>query len=234
MKVLGIILARGGSKTIPKKNIKTLNGKPLMAYTIDNALKSDVFDDFIVSTDDTDIASVALEYGAKVPFMRPDELSGDTIWSRDAVKHAVLECEKIYDKKYDYVMELPCTAPLRNENHIREAYQMLISNDVDSVTSVTRMVDKHPVRMKRIVDNNLEDFCKEFPEGEGSRKQDLEPCYIRNGAIYSMTRDCIVEKFSRHGDKCMPYVMDEDVSVNIDTIVDFKLAEILMKEKNEN
>ena len=153
MKVLGIILARGGSKTIPKKNIKTLNGKPLMAYTIDNALKSDVFDDFIVSTDDTDIASVALEYGAKVPFMRPDELSGDTIWSRDAVKHAVLECEKIYDKKYDYVMELPCTAPLRNENHIREAYQMLISNDVDSVTSVTRMVDKHPVRMKRIVDN---------------------------------------------------------------------------------
>ena len=234
MKVLGIILARGGSKTIPKKNIKTLNGKPLMAYTIDNALKSDVFDDFIVSTDDADIASVALEYGAKVPFMRPDELSGDTIWSRDAVKHAVLECEKIYDKKYDYVMELPCTAPLRNENHIREAYQMLISNDVDSVTSVTRMVDKHPVRMKRIVDNNLEDFCKEFPEGEGSRKQDLEPCYIRNGAIYSMTRDCIVEKFSRHGDKCMPYVMDQDVSVNIDTIVDFKLAEILMKEKNEN
>ena len=96
------------------------------------------------------------------------------------------------------------------------------------------MVDKHPVRMKRIVDNNLEDFCKEFPEGEGSRKQDLEPCYIRNGAIYSMTRNCIVEKFSRHGDKCMPYVMDEDVSVNIDTIVDFKLAEILMREKNEN
>ena len=201
LKVLGIILARGGSKTIPKKNIKTLNGKPLMAYTIDSALKSDVFDDFIVSTDDTNIAGVALEYGAKVPFMRPDELSGDTIWSRDAVKHAVLECEKIYDKKYDYVMELPCTAPLRNENHIREAYQMLISNDVDSVTSVTRMVDKHPVRMKRIVDNNLEDFCKEFPEGEGSRKQDLEPCYIRNGAIYSMTRNCIVEKFSRHGDK---------------------------------
>tara|TARA_Y100001937_G_C7135846_1_gene339943 strand:- start:5947 stop:6663 length:717 start_codon:yes stop_codon:yes gene_type:complete len=234
LKVLGIILARGGSKTIPKKNIKTLNGKPLMAYTIDSALKSDVFDDFIVSTDDTNIAGVALEYGAKVPFMRPDELSGDTIWSRDAVKHAVLECEKIYDKKYDYVMELPCTAPLRNENHIREAYQMLISNDVDSVTSVTRMVDKHPVRMKRIVDNNLEDFCKEFPEGEGSRKQDLEPCYIRNGAIYSMTRNCIVEKFSRHGDKCMPYVMDEDVSVNIDTIVDFKLAEILMREKNEN
>ena len=98
LKVLGIILARGGSKTIPKKNIKTLNGKPLMAYTIDNALKSDVFDDFIVSTDDADIASVALEYGTKVPFMRPDELSGDTIWSRDAVKHAVLECEKFMIK----------------------------------------------------------------------------------------------------------------------------------------
>ena len=96
------------------------------------------------------------------------------------------------------------------------------------MTSVTQMADKHPVRMKRIVDDQLEDFCKEYPEGEGSRRQDLEPCYIRNGAIYSMTRDCIVEKFSRHGDVCRPYVMDELSSVNIDTIIDFKLAEVLL------
>ena len=80
----------------------------------------------------------------------------------------------------------------------------------------------------------LEDFTTEFPEGEGSRRQDLEPCYIRNGAIYAMTRDCIVEEFSRHGSSCMAYVMDEKDSVNIDTLMDFKLAEILLEERHES
>lgn len=227
---LGVILARGGSKTIPKKNIKILAGKPLISYTIENALDSGVFKHLIVSTDSYEIAEVSKQYGAKVPFMRPDELSGDTIWSRDAVKHAVLKCEDIYNIKYDYVVELPCTAPLRNKNHITEALVKLIKTGADSVTSVTKMVDKHPVRMKRIVNDRLTDFCTEFPEGEGSRKQDLEPCYIRNGAIYAMTRDCIVNKFSRHGDDCRSYIMDENVSVNIDTMIDFKLAEVLINE----
>ena len=211
-----------------------MNDKPLIQYTITSALISGIFDNFIVSTDDKKIANVAKDCGAEIPFLRPAELSGDTVWSRDALKHAVLECEKIYNTTYDYVMELPCTAPLRNEVHIKEAYQKLINTGADSVTSVTRMVDKHPVRMKRIVRDRLQDFTTEFPEGEGSRKQDLEACYIRNGAIYSMTRDCIVNDFSRHGRDCRAYVMDEDVSVNIDTLIDFKLAEILIREKYEN
>ena len=231
MKVLGLILARGGSKGIPKKNIKLLDGKPLIVYTIESALKSKVFDHLIVSTDSEEIAKVAREAGAEVPFMRPDELSGDTVWSRDCVKHAVLECERIFDEIYDYVIELPCIAPLRNEHHILEAYKILREEDCDSVTSVTQMQDKHPVRMKRITEGLLKDFTTEFPEGEGSRRQDLEPCFIRNGAIYAMTRNCIVEKFSRHGNRCIPYIMKEEVSVNIDTIIDFELAELLIKEK---
>ena len=232
MKVLGVILARGGSKGIPKKNIKLLNRKPLIAYTIESALESRIFDELIVSTDSEEIAEISRKYGAKVPFMRPPELAGDEVWSRDALKHAVLECEKIYKKRYDYVIELPCIAPLRNAVHIREAFDKLVSTKADSVTSVVQMGDKHPVRMKRIVNDRLKDFTTEFPEGEGSRRQDLEPCFIRNGAIYAMTRDCIVKKFSRHGDICRPYIMDEKSSINIDTVLDFKLAEILLNEKN--
>ncbi len=229
--ILCVILARGGSKGIPKKNIKLIANKPLIAWTINAAKKSNIFDHIVVSTDSEEIAEVAKEFGADVPFMRPNELAQDHIWSRDALKHAVLECEKIYKKKYKFIFELPCVAPLRTEKHILEAYKMLKTIDCTSVTSVTQMQDKHPVRMKRIVNNTLTDFCKEFPEGEGSRRQDLELCYIRNGAIYSMTRDCIVENFSRHGEKCVPYIMDEKASVNIDTIMDFKLAEIMLKEK---
>lgn len=233
MNTIGVILARGGSKGIPNKNIKPIKGKPLIAYTIEAGLKSKVFDELVVSTDSKKIVTIAKEFGALVPFIRPDELAGDSVWSRDALKHAVLESEKIFNKKYNYVIELPCIAPLRNEVHIKEAYEKLTENKSDSVTSVVQMGDKHPVRMKRIVNGLLQDFTTEFPEGEGSRRQDLEPCYIRNGAIYAMTRDCIVNKFSRHGDSCRPYIMDDESSVNIDAIIDFKLAEILINEKNK-
>lgn len=234
MNVLGVTLARGGSKGIPRKNIRDVGGKPLIAHTIEAALKSNIFQNYIVSTDSQEIADVALEFGAQVPFLRPAELSGDTVWSRDALKHAVIECEKAYGVRYDFVIELPCVSPLRDERHIREAYEKLVSTGADSVISVTKMQDKHPVRMKRIVDDTIRDFCKEFPEGEGSRRQDLEPCYIRNGAIYAMTRDCIVEKFSRNGNVSRPYVMDELESVNIDTYTDLKLADILLREKYES
>ena len=96
------------------------------------------------------------------------------------------------------------------------------------------MQDKHPVRMKRIVNDELEDFCSEFPEGEGSRRQDLEPCFIRNGAIYSMRRDIIVNDFSRIGTISRPFIMPESKSVNIDTLMDLKMAEILIKDNKCN
>lgn len=231
---LGIILARGGSKGIPRKNIRLLDGIPLIAHTIRAALDSGVIDKLVVSTDSKEIAKIAQEHGAEVPFMRPAALAGDTVWSRDALKHAVLECEKIFGRQWKYVMELPCIAPLRGSIHIQEAFQMLSKNAVDSVTSVCRVWDKHPVRMKRINEGLLSDFCSEYPEGEGSRRQELEPCYIRNGAIYAMTRDCIVEKFSRHGDKCMAYVMDEEFSVNIDTNIDFDIANQYLARQDTN
>tara|TARA_R100001510_G_C7622062_1_gene182711 strand:- start:83 stop:787 length:705 start_codon:yes stop_codon:yes gene_type:complete len=234
MKVLGVILARGGSKGIPKKNVKAIAGKPLIAWTIEAAIESGAFEDIVVSTDCEEIAMIARAFGASVPFMRPDELAQDHVWSRDALKHAVLASEEHYGVVYDYVVEMPCVAPLRSSKYIVEATNILIETGCDSVTSVTQMQDKHPVRMKRIVNGMLKDFTTEFPEGEGSRRQDLEPCYIRNGAIYAMTRDCIVNKFSRHGKTCMAYVMPEQDSVNIDTMLDFRLANILLRERHAN
>ena len=234
MKTLGVILARGGSKGIPKKNIKPLAGKPLIAYTIEAALKSEIFTHVVVSTDSKEIASVAREHGALAPFERPDELAQDHVWSRDALKHAVLASEGLFNVTYDYVFELPCVAPLRTEKHIREVFSKLVETECDSVTSITLEHDKHPVRMKRIVDDKIQNFTTEFPEGEGSRRQDLEPCYVRNGAIFAMTRDCIVKDFSRHGEICRPYVMSLETSVNIDTMLEFKFAEFLIKERDGN
>lgn len=229
MKTLAVILARGGSKGIPKKNIVDLNGAPLIYYTIKAALDSDVFDEVVVSTDCDQIAATAVECGALVPFTRPKELSLDHVWSRDALKHAVIECERIFEKTYDYIIELPCVAPLRGARHIKEAYNKIVETGADSVISVCQMQDKHPVRMKRIVNDTIQDFCKLHPEGEGSRRQDLEPCYIRNGAIYAMTRDCIVEKFSRNGEISRPYIMDELESVNIDSMIDLVTAKAILR-----
>ena len=128
MKVLGVILARGGSKGIPKKNIKAIAGKPLIAWTIEAALESGVFDNVVVSTDCPEIAAVAKSYGASVPFARPEELALDHVWSRDALQHAVLASEKHYDVRYDYVIEMPCVAPLRSANYIVEAFSSYEEN----------------------------------------------------------------------------------------------------------
>ena len=139
MKVLGVILARGGSKGIPKKNIKAIAGKPLIAWTIEAALESGVFDNVVVSTDCPEIAAVAKSYGASVPFARPEELALDHVWSRDALQHAVLASEKHYDVRYDYVIEMPCVAPLRSANYIVEALDLMVVAGSQSVTSVTQM-----------------------------------------------------------------------------------------------
>ena len=228
-KILCVLQVRGGSKGVPKKNIREVNGKPLMTWTIESAKKSGVFDSIWVSSDSDEILEVGRKEDVNT-MKRPDELSGDEVLSVDSLHWAVGEIEKLKGTTYDYVVELPVVCPLRNEDHIREAVEKLITTGADSVISVVQMQDKHPVRMKRIIDGQIYDFCKEYPEGEASRRQDLEPCYLRNGAIYSMTRDCIVKKFSRHGDISRAYIMDENVSVNVDTMLDFKLAEVLLKE----
>lgn len=229
-KILGVILARGGSKGIPWKNIKELNGHPLIAYSLYAGFKCPLITHFVVSTDSAKIAKIAKQYGAVVPFMRPKSLAGDAVYSRDALHHAVLAAEKYYGMIFDYVIELPATAPLRNFQDVQSALAKLIRTKADSVISVVRVYDRHPVRVKRIKRNRLFDFTKEFPEGESSRRQDLEAAYARNGAIYAMKRSTIIGQFSRVGKICRPYIMPAERSINIDEPLDFLLAETLIKK----
>ena len=229
-KILCVLQVRGGSKGVPKKNIRKVNGKPLMTWTIESAKKSNVFDSIWVSSDSDEIIEVGRKEEVNT-IKRPEELSGDEVLSVDSLHWAVNEIEGLYGIKYDYIVELPVVCPLRNETHIREAVEKLITTGADSVISVTQMTDKHPVRMKRITDDDLiEDFCSEYPEGDAGRRQDLEPCYIRNGGIYSMKRDTLMNEKTRHGKVSRPYVMEDKYSINIDSEMDLRIAEVMLND----
>ena len=229
--VLAVILARGGSKGIPLKNIVDVCGHPLISYSIAAALNSRLINKIVVSTDDERIAEVARDYGAETPFLRPAHLANDTATSAEALLHAVETSEAYFQEEFDYIIELPCVAPLRDHTHIDEALDLLIESSADSVIGMVSSGEKHPVRLKRIVDGQIQDFSKEFPEpNQSSRRQDLEPCFIRNGSIYSMTRRCLFETKGRHGADSRPYMMPEDKSVNIDGQIDLLLATSLIEK----
>ncbi|MBF0162930.1 MAG: cytidylyltransferase [Magnetococcales bacterium] len=230
-RILAVIQARSGSKGIPDKNIRPILGHPLMAYSIRAGLDARLVTDVVVSTDSERYAAIARRYGAATPFLRPAELSGDLIASAPSLRYAVLETERILGVRYDYVVELPCVSPLRDGRDVDGVLQKLISTGADSVISMVDTGEKHPIRLKRIVDDQIVDFTQEYPEPAiGSRRQDLKPpSYIRNGAIYAMTRRAIVELESRHGADSRPYLMEPERSVNIDERLDFTLAECLMR-----
>ena len=232
-KVLAVILARGGSKGIKLKNITNLSGHPLISYTLEAAKNSKYIDDILVSTDNKKIANIAKEYGAKVPFLREKELSGDRVSSVDALYDAVKRYQDLNDFYFDYIIELPCVCPFRGPKHIDEALFILNDNKkekIDSVTAYVNTGEKHPTRLKRIEKNVISDFCKEYPEkNQISRRQDFEPSYIRNGSIYAMTNECLLKNKSRHGKKMKPYIMSQINSVNIDENFDLVLADSLIK-----
>ena len=188
------------------------------------------FFSIVVSTDDRNIAKVSNLYGAATPFRRSKILSGDKVPSMDALRDAVIKSEKYFNEKYDYIIELPCVSPLRDASDVRRAINLIKSNKYDSVVSYVNTGEKHPIRLKRINRNIVTDFCREYPEPKiGSRRQDFESCFIRNGAIYCMTRDCIIKKKSRMGDKSFPLIMPQNKSVNIDEKFDLEMASLLIK-----
>ncbi len=228
IKILCVILARGGSKAIPSKNIKDIAGNPLIAYTIAEALKSKYIDRIIVSSDDDDIRKVAIQYGAEAPFSRPPELSGDAAKPVECILHATKWAEKDGGVKYDYVVELLCTNPFKTVDDIDNALATQIETEADSVIAVMPLEDHHPIRIKKIVDGKIRDFC--LPEIPESRRQDLKPqAYIRNGSIYCMRRD-MLEKGIRYGtDNSLAYIMPRERTVNIDEPMDFVIASFLME-----
>ena len=231
VRVLGVTLARGGSKGVPGKNIRLVLGKPLLAYTVEEALISRRINRYIVSTDSLEIATIAREWGAEC-IERPPELASDTTPSLDALRHAVFETEKQEGIPYDIVVELRATNPLKTVDDIDGAIEKLIDTRADSVIGVAVLEDHHPARIKRLVDDRIVDFV--MPEPRDGQRQLLRPeAYIRNGSIYAVRRDLIMngagQLFNHKNSR--PWVMPADKSINVDTELDFLLVEALLKRQ---
>lgn len=230
MNTLGVIPARGGSKSVPRKNITLVHGKPLIAYTIEAAQRSRLLTHFLVSSDDAEIIAVARQYGAPVPFVRPAELATDTAPSLPVVQHAVGEMERLHGVTYDVVVLLQPTTPLRLPEDIDAALEKLAATGADSVISVCDVGAYHPARMRQIVDDRLVELPIREPK-EMARRQDLPPVHIRNGAIYAVRRDVVMLQNTMSGKDCRAYIMPEERSVNVDSMLDLLLAEILLRPR---
>lgn len=224
--VLAIIPARGGSKGVPRKNIKDLCGKPLIAWTIDEAIKSKYIDRVIVSTEDEEIAYISREYGAEVPFLRPIELAQDDTPGIEPILHCINWLKDNENYYPDYVCTLQCTSPLRKSNHIDEALEEIIDKNGDSIIGVCES-EVNPYWMKKIEDGKLVDFMEDSKRY--TRRQDLPVIYRLNGAIYICKTDVLMKNKNWYTDNTLPYVMSQEDSVDIDTVLDFKIAEIIIK-----
>jgi CMP-N,N'-diacetyllegionaminic acid synthase len=229
-RILAVITARGGSKRVPGKNIRPIAGKPLLAWTIDAALACrDSLYAVILSTDDEEIASLGQQCGADVPFIRPANLASDAAGSLGVVQHATRFIESRDGVQMDWILLLQPTSPLRVAADIRGALDLADESHCDSVIAVTES-PIHPVYIKKInADGLLGPFV--FDEPEGLRRQDVTPpAFIRNGALYLTQRNVLMERNSIYGKRIRPYVMPAERSVDIDSPLDFRFAELLLSE----
>lgn len=228
-RILALIPARGGSKTIPHKNIRPLAGKPLIAWTIETALACPILDRVIVSTDDQSIAEIARRYGAEVPFLRPAELGQDDTPGIEPVLHAVHWLDERESYRPDYVIVLQPTSPLRTREDIEAVVKLAQERQADAVVSVC-FARHHPYWVKRITeDGRLADFLS--LDHVYTRRQDLPPVCVLNGAIYLVRRQVLLERRTFYTDRTYAYVMLPDRSMDIDTPWDFCLADLILTEK---
>jgi CMP-N-acetylneuraminic acid synthetase len=221
-KLLAVIPARAGSKRLPSKNIRPMAGKPLIWWSISESLKSKYVDEVLVSTDDSAIASMAEEYGACVPFIRPADLADDNSRSIDVVIHAI---DELKDKgsEFEYVVLLQPTSPLRTARHIDEAVTLYLEKQASAVVSVTEL--EHPVEWAGVVpdDLSMDDFLK---NKSNRRSQDFPIRYRMNGAIYLISIAELRRGLSFLPETgCYAYKMERESSIDIDDILDFQIAE---------
>ena len=228
MKNIAIIPARSGSKGLPDKNIKLLNGTPLMAYTILAAINSNEFDEVMVSTDSPQYAQIAKEYGAKVPFLRSAETSCDSASSWDMVEE-VLEKYKIIDKEFDSFCLLQPTSPLRAANDIKAAYKLYKEQAEFAVVSVCE-AEHSPLWCGHLPDNN--EFIGFIDPDAMQQRQVGGKFYRLNGAIYIVNIDKFKEDKFLYQKGSYAYVMDQEKSIDIDNEWDFDLAEYYIKRRS--
>ncbi|SKB93676.1 acylneuraminate cytidylyltransferase family protein [Daejeonella lutea] len=224
MKFISIIPARGGSKGIPGKNIYPLFGKPLLGWTIEASLGSNFVHRTIVSTDDPEIASVALEFGAEVPILRPEELAEDDTPTMAVLQHVVQYLAVHEEWIPDAVITLQPTSPLRTSEDIDQAVQLFLSDpNADSLVSCIEV--PHIFHPTSVMELNAEGYLKNFINGQQpTRRQDKAPVLARNGAAIYITRLNCIDKFV-WGGKALAYLMNAERSVDIDNIEDLKTAE---------
>lgn len=228
LSVLGFVPARAGSKSLPAKNLRLLAGKPLIVHTIEAARASAVFDRLIVSTDGEDIARVARRAGAWVPFLRPARLATDEARGIDALHHAMAWLEG-NGLRFDCVMVLQPTSPLRASEDITGALDLLLERDADAVVSVCP-VDHHPWWSNELpADGCMKDFLR---PGLPHNRQQLPPYYRLNGAIYLARWDFIRHRDDWYGPRTYAYIMPRERSVDIDEEIDLWLAAALLRHRD--
>ena len=229
---IAVIPARGGSKRIPKKNIKDFFGKPLIAYSIEVALKSNLFEKVIVTTDDEEIAKIAKEYGAEVPFLRPKELSDDFTGTTDVVNHAIDYLES-QGEKYEYICTIYATAPLLQEKYLIEGYEKLKSSDAINAFSSTSM----PFPIQRTFKLDKDGRCEMFtPEYYTTRSQDLEEAYQDAGQFYwtNRERQKKSEQAVVFSEISIPIILPRHLVQDIDTLEDWERAEYMYRTLNQD
>ncbi len=229
--MIAFIPARGGSKGVPGKNIKNLCGKPLIAYTIEAALKADKIDRVIVTTDDEDIARVAKEYGAEVPFMRPDYLASDTASAIDVYLHASEFVMNETGKPVDKFMVLLPTAPLRDEKNINEAIELFEKKQATTLISFTEA--ETPIGWYHVMDEQgrIKNAGFGAAGSNVANRQTNAALYIPNGAIYILDYKLLKENRTYYCDNTFAYIMSREDSIDIDYPLDFEIAELVMSKK---
>jgi len=229
-KILVIVAARGGSKGIKNKNIRPLCGKPLIAHTILQAKQWGRADRLICSTDSEEIAGIAHQFGAQVPFMRPAELATDTAGKLDVLKHAVLAAEKHYQEQYQIIIDLDVTAPVRKISDIQGALDMFLDKRPKNIFSVTPSRKNPYFNMVEI--NQTGSVALSKDGGSFLRRQDAPLVYDANASIYVYDRDYLVDESTKQviSDKTLVYLMDEFSAFDIDSEVDFQFVEFLVNK----
>lgn len=220
MKTVCIIPARGGSKRIPRKNIKDFLGKPILAYSIEAALASGLFDEVMVSTDDEEIAAIAKQYGANVPFLRSAETANDYATTADVLLE-VLAGYRAMGRDFEALCCLYATAPFVKAERLRECYDLL-QGDIDSAFTVVEY--SYPIQRSLVMNGQL--ISMAYPEHKNSRSQDLEKHYHDAGQFYFSTVKNLVDNRSLWGAHTAPLVLSELEVQDLDTLTDWQLAEL--------
>ena len=232
--ILGVIPARGGSKSVPRKNVRLLGKKPLLAYTIQEALRSRYLHRLVLTTDDDEIAGVGRRLGAEAPFLRPAELAGDDVTDLPVFRHCLDWLAANEGFVPDIVVHLRPTAPLRTVEHIDRGIRLLLDHpEADAVRSVCP-AGQHPLKTWRVEGESLYPYVPEnvhgIAEAYNRPRQSLPAAYVQNGSVDVVRARVITEGNSMTGRAIVPLVMDEAESVNIDSQADWQLAEMRLRD----